>query len=185
MKIGPERILYCDTDSIFFLYPKIAPTLAARGLGRWVDEIVKDYGNSVRIVKFIGLSPKNYCYLLSNGEYVLKAKGVKMTLQNKIKCHPEKLERMLQNKLIEHLPGYVEPEILLLDHFSIYSNSINTELAYGSMISLETQKQMKIVLSKRILKHYFSEMPCNFPENFPLISFGKIDTFPEGYVEVI
>ena len=182
MKIGPERILYCDTDSIFFLYPKSAPSLAARGLGKWVDEIVKDYGDEVTITKFIGLSPKNYCYLLSNGEYILKAKGVKMTLENKLKCNPEKLERMLQYKLIEHLPGYVQQEILLLDHFSIYSNSVNHEIAYGSMISLETQKQMKIVLSKRTLKHYFSEIPVHYPDNFPLTSFAKIDTFPEGYV---
>jgi hypothetical protein len=39
LKIGPERILYCDTDSIMFLWPKTAPRLEGVGLGNWVNEV--------------------------------------------------------------------------------------------------------------------------------------------------
>lgn len=39
LKIGPERILYCDTDSIMFIYPKKAPRLEGCGLGNWVNEV--------------------------------------------------------------------------------------------------------------------------------------------------
>ena len=39
LKIGPERILYCDTDSIMFIYPKQAPRLEGVGLGNWVNEV--------------------------------------------------------------------------------------------------------------------------------------------------
>jgi hypothetical protein len=39
LKIGPERILYCDTDSLMFLWPKTAPRLEGVGLGNWVNEV--------------------------------------------------------------------------------------------------------------------------------------------------
>ena len=45
--IGPERILYCDTDSIIFLYRRTAISLASRGLGNWVDK-TNDFGSSIQ-----------------------------------------------------------------------------------------------------------------------------------------
>ena len=53
IKIGPERILYCDTDSIIFLCSRFVNNLASRGLGNWVDETL-DFGSLIlkRIVLF-------------------------------------------------------------------------------------------------------------------------------------
>ena len=47
IKIGPERILYCDTDSIIFLYARDGISLASRGLGNWVDETI-DFGSAIK-----------------------------------------------------------------------------------------------------------------------------------------
>ena len=71
IKIGPERILYCDTDSIIFLYSRDAISLASRGLGNWVDETI-DIGGAIK--KIYAFAPKSYCLLLQNGEYRIKAK---------------------------------------------------------------------------------------------------------------
>ena len=50
IKIGPERILYCDTDSIIFLYSRhTEATLASRGLGNWVDEPLLLLKNSMHL----------------------------------------------------------------------------------------------------------------------------------------
>jgi hypothetical protein len=97
IKIGPERILYCDTDSIIFLYSRLQNTLASRGLGNWVDEKI-DFGGSIK--KMYAFAPKSYCLLLENGEYRIKAKGCCMTLPNKLKADPAELENMLILKCI-------------------------------------------------------------------------------------
>ena len=48
IKIGPEQIPYCDTDSIIFLYSRhTESSLASRGLGNWVDETL-DFGSAIK-----------------------------------------------------------------------------------------------------------------------------------------
>ena len=100
IKIGPERILYCDTDSIVFLYPRTENTLASHGLGNWVDEAI-DFGSAIK--KIFAFAPKSYCLLLDNGEYRIKAKGCRMTLSNKLKSNPTELENLLILKCIDEL----------------------------------------------------------------------------------
>ena len=58
-----ERVLYFDTDSIIYVHkPDLwNPTIGDK-LGEWTDEVPE-----ARIVKFVGMGPKNYGY-----EYVEK-----------------------------------------------------------------------------------------------------------------
>ena len=58
-----ERVLYFDTDSIIYVHkPDLwNPTIGDK-LGEWTDEV-----SEARIVKFVGMRPKNYGY-----EYVEK-----------------------------------------------------------------------------------------------------------------
>ena len=67
INIGPERILYCDTDSIIFLYLRLADTLTSRGLGNWVDETIYFCSAIKTINAFV---PKTYFSI------VLKPKDV-------------------------------------------------------------------------------------------------------------
>jgi hypothetical protein len=99
IKIGQERILYCDTDSIIFSYSRHnESSLASRGLGNWVDKPL-NFGSAIN--KFYAFAPKSYCLHLANGQYRIKAKGCQMTLANKNKAGPDVLEKILILKCIE------------------------------------------------------------------------------------
>ena len=54
-----ERVLYFDTDSIIYHHkPHLwNPTIVNNRLGEWTDEVP-----NARIVKFVGMGPKNYGY---------------------------------------------------------------------------------------------------------------------------
>ena len=54
-----ERVLYFDSDSIIFHHkPHLwNPTIVNNRLGEWTDEVP-----NARIVKFVGMGPKNYGY---------------------------------------------------------------------------------------------------------------------------
>ena len=54
-----ERVLYFDTDSIIYHHkPHLwNPTIVNNRLGEWTDEVP-----NARIVKFVGMEPKNYGY---------------------------------------------------------------------------------------------------------------------------
>ena len=74
-----------------------------------------------------------------------------MTIPNVAKCTPDILIRILQNKCIETAEGYEHPEPLLLDHFSIFTNSLNTSFSYATVFSRYTTKKLRVVLTKRVL----------------------------------
>ena len=185
IKIGPERILYCDTDSIVFLYPRTEISLASRGLGNWVDEAI-DFGSAIK--KIYAFAPKSYCLLLENGEYRIKAKGCRMTLSNKLKANPAELENMLILKCIETAQGFTPQPPLLLDHFTIFSNTLDLTFPYGAMFSRYTTKKLDIVISKRLLIPLLTSNDIlrnqqQFIDTHPLTSIGRIDTVPFGYEE--
>ena len=184
IRVGPERILYCDTDSIVFIYPRDLPSLSSRGLGQWVDE-TKDMASSITI--FCGFAPKTYLLVLDNNTYKIKAKGCRMTIPNVAKCTPDILIRILQNKCIETAEGYEHPEPLLLDHFSIFTNSLNTSFSYATVFSRYTTKKLRVVLSKRVLvplldySAFLDDLTqAEFLDTHPLSLYGRIHTVPFG-----
>jgi len=184
IKIGPERVLYCDTDSNIFLYPRHLPSLASRGLGNWVDE-TKDMGSPIQ--KLFAFAPKKYCLQL-HGEhyYKVKAKGCRMTIPNKEKANPQTLERILQLKCIELAQGYEPQSPLLLDHFTIFSNALNSEYPYGEMFSRYSKKKFQAIITKRQLQpllqpHDIIEDQEEFLRTHPLSLYGRIHTLPFGY----
>ena len=74
-----ERVLYFDTDSCMYIHDpqQWNPTTKDSRLGEWTDE---EPGK--KIVKFIGLGPKNYAYQMKNkdGEVSSKCKVKGLTL---------------------------------------------------------------------------------------------------------
>jgi len=183
IKIGPERILYCDTDSIIFLYSRHAEsTLASRGLGNWVDETI-DFGSAIK--KLFAFAPKSYCLVLENGSYRIKAKGCRMTLPNKEKANPDVLEKILISKCIETAQGYIPRPPLLLDHFTIFSNCLDLSFPYGTLFSRYSTKKFDVVISKRLLIPLLTEydiVPLHFLDYYSLTTVGRIDTVPFGFL---
>jgi len=184
LKIGPERILYCDTDSIVFLYPKSLCSLASRGLGNWVDEMKP----GVTIREFIAMAPKTYMLVLSEGENTMKAKGICMTISNRVQTTPEILKFLLLMKLVENKMTAEEAEnvpSLLLDHMTIFSNTTNLDYPYATLFTRYSKKKLQAVFSKRQLVYLYLDDDVfdlqTYLNTHRFDTLMRIHTVPFGY----
>jgi hypothetical protein len=77
-KLG-DRVLYCDTDSVIYLLSddENLNIKSSSKLGEWKDECEGDY-----ITDFVSIAPKSYAYKMSNGDQVVKCKGVTLNYEN-------------------------------------------------------------------------------------------------------
>jgi len=143
LKVGPERILYCDTDSIIFHHPN-PEQWVGNGLGQWTDEL-----DGQSITEFFAIAPKFYLMKIGDKEEV-KAKGVMLTLNNQEKLRRNEMIKLLEpywNK--ENYQGGVEPSILL-DNTRISSNKKQKiGSAYGALYTEIGDKSVRCVFSKR------------------------------------
>jgi hypothetical protein len=157
LKIGPQHILYCDTDSILFLYPKDAPSLQGCGLGQWIDE----YPDK-RITRLYALAPKFYFLMFEDKSTSLKSKGVQMTLFNLRKLRADTLALQLLEMFFpkRNEKGEVEPfaGYIKLSNMIMGANSINAHLAYGTMTTRYTNdKKIRPVFFKRSFVPYLHQ----------------------------
>jgi hypothetical protein len=165
IKIGPPRILYCDTDSIVFLNPKNSHPLTGIGLGKWTDE----HPNEI-ISEFFALAPK--CYMLNiESEISIKAKGCIMSLENQKKLDRERILGLIESYCVNQKVESIE-----LANFSIFTNSNDIQYAYGTMFSRYNNKQIRCVLNKRILITEYNQ-DDSLGENI-----SRVTLLPEGYV---
>lgn len=74
-----DRVLYCDTDSVIYLLSdnEEENIKSSSKLGEWKDECEGEY-----ITDFVSIAPKSYAYKMSNGERVVKCKGVTLNYEN-------------------------------------------------------------------------------------------------------
>lgn len=144
--VGPEKVLYCDTDSIVFLQRRDdLHEYTARGLGKWTNEIEDPEDE---ITEFLALAPK--CYMKVERHTPtghMKAKGVRMTISNQEKTTKELVRKLLEDAFVS--PPVVPQEPLKLDHMTIYSNSMDSRYPYATVFTRYAQKVLRIVLSKR------------------------------------
>jgi hypothetical protein len=165
LHIGPEKILYCDTDSIVFLNPKSAPPLTGIGLGKWTDE----HPNEV-ISEFFALAPK--CYMLNiDDDLSVKAKGCIMSLENQKKLTRDKIISLIEGYVIQKQLEYAE-----LQNFSIFTNSNDINYRYGTMFSRYNTKQIRCVLNKRhLVTEYNAEDELGE-------TISRVTLLPNGYL---
>lgn len=180
LRIGPERILYCDTDSIMFLYPKAAPKCDGLGLGNWINE----YPHGT-IQRLFALAPKFYFLEFQDGESLLKSKGIQMTLANSKLIHAEKLGLQLMEKFFPFFePGATEARpftgYMTMANMIMGINSTNSKLGYGRMLTRYTDdKKVRPVISKRqFVPHFESNVPF---DSTTIHSIARIHTIPHGY----
>ena len=174
IQIGPENILYCDTDSLMYLCPE-NEIITGHGLGEWVDEYPND-----RIVKLYCLAPKFYFLLKESGESLLKSKGVQLTVSNVRKINEESLAKQIL-ELTFPIRGQMEFESTIeVDNMIIGVNSTNARIAYGTMLTRFTEpKKVRPVFSKRTVV----QVPVDSEEERPdsLEAMGRVVTIPKGY----
>lgn len=179
LKIGPSRILYCDTDSIMFLWPKTSPKLDGCGLGNWVDEYPRE-----RILKLYAISPKFYYLVFEGGDNLLKSKGIQLTLENSRNLKEEKLSLQLQEFLYPQVTDGGEKvplqTYMYMKNMIIGVNSTNSRLAYGSMLTRYTEdKKVSPTFTKRNIVTF---MPS--PQGSPrgdMSQVPRIFTIPKNF----
>jgi hypothetical protein len=179
IRIGPDRILYCDTDSIMALHPKDGECLTGHGLGNWVDEYPRD-----RIKKLYALAPKFY-YLEFEEDELLKSKGIMMNWTNKELLNGFTLGKQLlelfyprsEDDRILPFEGFIPMKNMLI---GINSTSPNFE--YGTMLTKETNdKKLQPVLTKRDIIPYVAKRNVSYEAETELDQIARIYTLPKGY----
>jgi len=165
LRIGPERIIYCDTDSIIFLWDKLQQ-LTGVGLGKWTNE----YPNET-IIQVYALAPKLYSLQLMKQDAIkesFRAKGVQMTLENQAKMSFEHVKPLIQSICKKE----ANPLCLSVKNFNIFTNSGNNALPYGQVFTRYNEKKVRAIITKRI---FYSIEDINW-ETIP-----QVRTFPIGY----
>jgi hypothetical protein len=84
-----NRVCYCDTDSVIYISDdkteQAIKSMTGDQLGQWdIDKVLKDKeckGKVNYIVRLVCVAPKDYGFILSNGEYVGKTKGLRVNAE--------------------------------------------------------------------------------------------------------
>ena len=146
IKIGPERIIYCDTDSLVFHWPLEGEDLTGIGLGKWTNE----YPNDV-IWEFYAIAPKFYTLMLESGHTCLKVKGIQPTLQNVERLHRQKFRELIEDAVVISRRNQPRKQVEM-SYMSIYANcQRNLGVNYGVMMTRYGVKTAKVVITKRKL----------------------------------
>ena len=182
LKIGPERILYCDTDSLMFLWPKDGEKLDAHGLGKWVDEYPRQ-----RIKRLYALAPKFY-YLEFEEDALLKSKGIMMNWTNRALLHGKSLGAQLLELFFPRTDsqGHIQPfeGFIPMKNMLMGIHTTSTQFEYGTMLTKETNdKKLRPVLTKRHLVPYLKEKNVPYDVSSGLDKVARIYTIPKGYYQ--
>lgn len=169
IRIGPERLIYCDTDSVIFLWPKNGEKLSGIGLGHWTDEYPKNI-----ILKVYALAPKLYALTLgdsnsSNTYESFRTKGVQMTLENQDKMSFSNILPLIERTLVDKQTSH-DIEVA---NFSIFTNATNNQLPFGQLFSRYNKKKVRVIITKRVIQEI---------EEVDFEKIAEINTFPSGYV---
>jgi hypothetical protein len=143
--VGPEKVLYCDTDSVVFLKLRTDTTqYTSRGLGNWTDETEE----GVQIEQFLGLAPK--CYMKIESDHaagIMKAKGVRLTVTNRAKTTPAMICSLLEQEIM--YPQEEKEPPLLMNCMTITPNCLDSNYDYASLFTIYGKKIFRAVLNKR------------------------------------
>lgn len=141
--IGPERMIYCDTDSVIYKWHKSLPVLTSQGLGQWEKEKGKP------IKRVLAIAPKFYILEFEDEQEPLavKSKGVIMTVENKNLLTKEKLLQMIFSTLAG---TNMDTSNIYLQNFAIRTNtSTSNNLNFYVMCSIYNSKVVKMNITKR------------------------------------
>lgn len=142
--VGPERVIYCDTDSVIFQYHPLLGDLTGIGLGKWTDEYP-----GKRIQQVYALAPKLYSLMIQNKEVtseVFRAKGIQMTLENQRRMVFDNIKGLIESIM----KGEETIHSIQVKNFNIFTNSGNSALPYGHVYSRYNEKKVRAIITKRI-----------------------------------
>jgi hypothetical protein len=106
--LDPSQLIYCDTDSAFFLvdetnpkhkqpkndWPDLPPSIRfGNGLGEWSNEL----GKGEHIEEIVCAGAKSYAYRTNLGKLVVKQKGITLDMANNQRINLDTMIRMALN----------------------------------------------------------------------------------------
>lgn len=162
LKAYGDKVLYHDTDSVIIetgideaVHPEVE---LGCFLGQWTYET--KVGES--LLYLISGSPKNYCYTTSDGESVMKAKGINLKKGYGLKNAPGSIiTHTTQEKLSREPSVRKEVKVSYTQLEKSYNGDIHTKLA---------EKTHRIVVSKNDV------VTCNN---------GRVITYPIGFRKLL
>ncbi|XP_055344851.1 uncharacterized protein LOC129592761 isoform X3 [Paramacrobiotus metropolitanus] len=95
MDMVGDRLLYFDTDSIFFV---TKPGLVDPPTGCFLGDLTNELKPGQHIVQFISLGAKTYAYVTNDGDTVVKVKGFTLNGQTSEQINFSKMLEMLENR---------------------------------------------------------------------------------------
>jgi hypothetical protein len=170
-QVGPERALYCDTDSVVYVQrPGDEEVQTGEALGHWSSELDEGVWGE----QFMALAPK--CYMLLYNEAgrvkekesgILKAKGVTLTAENLKEIHAESMRRIILTEVFGDLTGDGMP-------YSVQAKTFNIRMDHAgdrSLVNVYGEKVVRCVYSKRRIEvedgadpynvHFVNTVPFN------------------------
>jgi hypothetical protein len=147
MKLLDERVLYVDTDSIFYkrnldLY---TPNLGDF-LGEFTNEIDPQEGD--HIIEFVSAGPKNYSYKLNTGITHCKVKGFSLNFKASKKIDFDRIKQIVCHMREERI--------------NITQSTIVRDKTDWSLKTKSTDKVYRMVYDKRIIREDLSTIPYGF-----------------------
>lgn len=176
-KIGPERVLYCDTDSIIFFREKGRLALHKSGLGNWENEHPGEI-----ITRFWALAPK--CYMMeiqephvTEAEYHFKCKGVRSTEENRRRTSFDKVHALIEAAYLNR-----DLQSIVAKTMTIHPNSTNAAIPYGILCTRYGDKIIQAVFSKRwMLKFNANDYDYYDDVDPKMEDVGIVRLLPFGY----
>lgn len=148
-KLG-ERVIYFDTDSVFYKKSKNAfeyEPLCGDYLGMFTDEI--DPSEGTEIVEFASAGPKNYTFKMNTGITHTKVKGFSLNHTASQKIDFEKIKNMVfQHK---------EP-----NQERVIQNTITRNKKDWTVATKQCEKIYRLVYDKRVILNDLSTIPYGY-----------------------
>ena len=164
--VGPENLLYCDTDSLVFKCSKdTLDNYTSIGLGGWEDE-----RKNCKITRFACIAPKTYVLETDEDINIVKAKGISKSSSDREKLTADSFRELLFSDLF-YQSGVASIEI---SGTNTYANSTDTSMSYGELMTVKENRKMKVVLGKRALLDYTEYR--QYPDKLL-----RVNTVPYGF----
>jgi hypothetical protein len=147
MKLLGDRVMYVDTDSIFFkrFAGKYSPKLGDY-LGEFTNEIDPSEGS--HIVEFVSAGPKNYSYKLDTGITHSKVKGFSLNYAASRRIDFDKIKNIVCNMREERV--------------SVRQSTLVRNKNDWSLRTKTSDKIYRMVYDKRIICDDLSTLPYGF-----------------------
>ncbi|XP_055351578.1 uncharacterized protein LOC129597903 [Paramacrobiotus metropolitanus] len=144
MDMAQERLLYFDTDSIFFVSK---PGWPDPPTGRFLGDLTDELKPGQHITQFVSLGAKTYAYTTNDGHSVVKIKG--FTINNRVK-EKVNMESMMN---ILHKSGCIDV------HYDDVIKRIKSQLI---LCNSDVTKRLQVTYDKRRITQDWNTVPYGY-----------------------